>query len=195
MKVNVVIVEPSQIITAGIEALVKDSPRVNVSRHILVTDSIEEQLRTVQCDVLLVNPTLPITVSAIRAAVDAPVVALVYQYVDPAVLKAFDAVVDVSDTPAVIVKTLTGVAASHNEEESHDYNLTKREIAVLVLVAEGLRSKEIADQLNVSEHTVMTHRKNIMQKTGIKSTAGLTMYAMVNGLIDEGSIEKVFHSN
>ena len=54
-------------------------------------------------------------------------------------------------------------------------------------------NKEIADKLNVSVHTVISHRKNITRKTGIKSVAGLTIYAMVNNLIDSKSLDKIFH--
>ena len=65
------------------------------------------------------------------------------------------------------------------------HELTKREIAVLVEVAKGLTNKEIANRLNVSVFTVTSHRKNIVRKTGIKSVAGLTVYALLNNLIDE----------
>jgi DNA-binding CsgD family transcriptional regulator len=66
-------------------------------------------------------------------------------------------------------------------EES--YELSERESEVLVLVARGLSSKEIADELNISIHTVNSHRKNITHKTGIKSVAGLAVYAMLHNLV------------
>ena len=59
---------------------------------------------------------------------------------------------------------------------------------MLVQLAQGKTNKEIADALNVSVHTVISHRKNITHKTGIKSVAGLTVYAMLNGLIDENNL-------
>ena len=61
--------------------------------------------------------------------------------------------------------------------------LSEREQEVLVLVAKGLSNKEIADALCLSTHTVITHRKNIAAKLNIHSTAGLTIYAIANGLI------------
>lgn len=64
-----------------------------------------------------------------------------------------------------------------------DESLSEREKEVLVLVAKGYMSKEIADMLNISMNTVNTHRKNITAKTGIKSIAGLTVYAMMNKLM------------
>lgn len=62
--------------------------------------------------------------------------------------------------------------------------LTDRERQVLALAARGLINKEIADRLEISLNTVLTHRKNISAKLGIKSVATLSVYAMMNGLVD-----------
>ena len=67
--------------------------------------------------------------------------------------------------------------------------VSEREKEILVGVAKGLLNKEIADIYNISPYTVITHRKNITRKTGIKSVAGLTVYALLNGLIDVNSVE------
>lgn len=60
--------------------------------------------------------------------------------------------------------------------------LTKREIEVIELVAQGMSNKQIADEMFVSVHTVLTHRKNLMQKLGVKNTAGLVIYAVQSGI-------------
>ena len=65
-----------------------------------------------------------------------------------------------------------------------DNVLSEREREVLVQVANGLSNKEIADALCLSTHTVITHRKNIAAKLNIHSTAGLTIYAIANGLVE-----------
>ena len=67
---------------------------------------------------------------------------------------------------------------------SLDSELTAREKDVLNLVALGHSNKEIADKLFISIHTVISHRKNITEKLGIKSISGLTVYAMLNKIID-----------
>ena len=67
--------------------------------------------------------------------------------------------------------------------------LTAREKEILICVAKGMLNKEIAGIYNISIYTVITHRKNITRKTGIKSVAGLTIYALLNNLIDVGSVE------
>ncbi len=66
--------------------------------------------------------------------------------------------------------------------------LSPREIEVLALVVQGFINKEIADKLNISLTTVITHRKNITEKLGIRSVSALTIYAVMNGYVDIGKI-------
>ena len=61
--------------------------------------------------------------------------------------------------------------------------MTPREIEVLQLIAQGFINKEIANRLNISFNTVLTHRKNITAKLGIKTVSGLSFYAMMNGYV------------
>lgn len=74
--------------------------------------------------------------------------------------------------------------APHSESE-----LTQRELEVLKLVALGHSNKEVAAKLFISAHTVITHRKNISEKLGIRSASGLTVYAIINHLIDTDTID------
>jgi len=71
------------------------------------------------------------------------------------------------------------------DEEAQKFNspLTTREQSVLLLVAEGKSSRDVAQMLQISTRTVETHRKNIKKKLAISTTAGLTRYAIENGLI------------
>ena len=78
---------------------------------------------------------------------------------------------------------------SEKREETGREELSAREKDILVSVAKGKLNKEIADEHNISIHTVITHRKNITRKTGIKTVAGLTVYALLNGLIDINTVE------
>ena len=116
-----------------------------------------------------------------------PVLAIVYQYVERDLLEAYDAVIDIrchrGDVVRIIRDQLKKEKAADNvKERQDDYELSERETDVLILVAQGLSSKEIADRLHISIHTVNSHRKNITRKTNIKSVAGLAMYAMLHNL-------------
>lgn len=70
------------------------------------------------------------------------------------------------------------------EKACETESLSSREKEILVAVAKGMLNKEIADEFSISIHTVITHRKNITRKTGIKTVSGLTVYALLNGLVD-----------
>lgn len=74
------------------------------------------------------------------------------------------------------IKTIRG-------QEEPTGELSAREIEVLRLIAAGKINKEIADELCISVTTVITHRKNISSKLGVKSVSGLSLYAMMNGII------------
>jgi DNA-binding CsgD family transcriptional regulator len=69
----------------------------------------------------------------------------------------------------------------HGHQEYHQ--LTNREEEILRLIVKGHLNKEIAEKLHISHNTVLTHRKNIISKTGIKTVSGLTFYAIRKGLI------------
>ena len=72
--------------------------------------------------------------------------------------------------------------------EVKNQELSTREKEVLKLVALGYSNKKIGDTLYISAYTVMSHRKNITEKLGIKSISGLTVYAIINDYIDASNI-------
>ncbi len=107
------------------------------------------------------------------------------------------AILDSSITHAhnesVIVEQLDIILKSleqRHPDTAMSAELSQREIEVLSLVAKGLINKEIADRLNISFNTVLSHRKNITAKLGIKSVSGLSVYAIMNGYISEGDLHR-----
>ena len=85
-------------------------------------------------------------------------------------------------------------AHSHGRNLPHDVQtevtpvLSKREVEVLSLIVQGHINKEVADRLHISLSTVITHRKNITDKLGIKSLSALTIYAVTHGYVDITSL-------
>ena len=184
MKQRLLIVEPSGVIVEGLKAFLADQIRFKVLEPEFDASRLEERLTALRPDILLINPTVVDNPAQLRNETPMAVVALVYQYVEREVLKQYDAVVDIRDSRPSIIETLSQASPVEADTARGNYELTKRERAVLVELAQGKTNKEIADALNVSVHTVISHRKNITHKTGIKSVAGLTVYAMLNNLID-----------
>lgn len=90
--------------------------------------------------------------------------------------------VDQKDVSAKISGMITAPSGPEN-------SLSEREKDVIVSLVQGLSNKEIADRLFISVNTVMTHRRNIARKLDIHSPAGLTIYAIVNNLIDISSVK------
>ena len=188
MKQKLLIVEPSVVIVEGLKSILDGQQRFNVLDPVTDLGHLDERLLASRPDVLLINPTLVDNPAALRDNRPMALVALVYQYVEHHRLKAFDAVVDIRDSRAEVLEALFQAMPVAHEAGKGSYELTRRETAVLVELAQGKTNKEIAESLNVSVHTVISHRKNITHKTGIKSVAGLTVYAMLNNLIDESSL-------
>ncbi|WP_029904528.1 helix-turn-helix transcriptional regulator [Prevotella sp. 10(H)] len=81
------------------------------------------------------------------------------------------------------------IAASHAVKASKTQPLSQRELDVLRLIALGFLNKEVADKLNISLNTVLSHRKNITAKLGIKTVSGLIFYCITNGYITADEIE------
>jgi DNA-binding NarL/FixJ family response regulator len=79
--------------------------------------------------------------------------------------------------------------AYHKSEKEETSELSTREKSILREIALGRTSKEIADRLFISAHTVITHRKNINRKLGIKTVSGLTVYAILNKIVSPAELE------
>lgn len=104
---------------------------------------------------------------------------------------SFSNFLPVSASQEVIIDRLQELFASENTLTQGEGNkdLSGREIEVLQLIVKGAINKEIADKLSISLNTVLSHRKNITAKLGIKTVSGLTFYAIMNGYISSDDIE------
>jgi len=101
-------------------------------------------------------------------------------------------VLPVNTSQEEIVQRLRTILQETNQSYAHtktDKELSAREKEVLRLVVKGMINRDIADKLYISLNTVLTHRKNITSKLGIKTIPGLTFYAITNGLITSDEIE------
>lgn len=192
MKRNVLIIESSEIIYKGIRDIINSCPQLYAHQQIDSISMLNSRIITLHPDIIIANPTLFDLASydLQEQTNNIPKIALVYQYIRPNILQQYDAIIDIHDSTNKIIHTITNVTLNTSTNESQESNeLTEREQDVLILIAKGLMSKEIADTLNISVHTVISHRKNITRKTGIKSIAGLVAYALLNNLLDSTEIE------
>lgn len=103
--------------------------------------------------------------------------------------KNFDAKININDTPDEIEDVLAD-ALTLDLEQDEEQVLTPREREVVIAVVKGYTNKEIAEELFLSTHTVITHRRNIARKLNIHSPSGLTIYAIINKLVELDDIMK-----
>ncbi len=188
-KANLLIVEPSDIIRAGIESLLDRDQFALLAPLRDYPADLPQRLARLQPDLILLNPTLIPSPTRMQLAAltqarpSMAVVALVYQYVAPQLLDAFRTDLYIREQGSHVSQLLHECCQADSDAATESYELSDRETEVLLLVAQGCSSKEIADRLHISIHTVHTHRKHITHKTGIKSVAGLAVYAMLHNLI------------
>lgn len=193
-KRKIVLGEESAIIALGFAKILESSALFEVVAHTERFEKLEEKVAIIKPDVVVVNPMMSGAIrgdSTINTFENICVVALIYNYVEQNILKQYHGTIDIGDNRQEIENKLKDAIAQLDSKESekrNSYELSDRETDVLVAVAKGMQNKEIADMLNISIYTVISHRKNIVAKTGIKSVAGLTVYALINNLISESDV-------
>jgi DNA-binding NarL/FixJ family response regulator len=194
---RIAIIEPSTIVFAGIQSIIERMQIADTIYHITELDTIVQKIATIRPDIIIVNTAVfgfhkNLSIKSIfKDCADISIIAFVSQYTDSQFLKQFDEIIDIYDDVQSISAKIRYVI-EHDMPEPSDTDateLSEREQEVLIAVIKGLINKEIASSLNISIHTVMSHRKNITRKTGIKSVSGLTMYALFNNLIKQEDIQ------
>lgn len=196
-KKSIALIGPSPLVAKGIESILSEMGEFRVEFVLAdLSPSSEARIKNTPADIIIVDPMIfgieerGNARNRFSALSGAPCLALQTSLVDEESLKQYDGVISIYDSPVSIVKKLRKASESDQDlSHSDTEGLSSREKEILVCVAKGMLNKEIADYYNISIYTVITHRKNITRKTGIKTVAGLTVYALLNNLIDINSIE------
>jgi DNA-binding NarL/FixJ family response regulator len=191
-KNRVVLIEPSPVIRQGMKVALEENAAYIVIDNYSDLPSFQNRKERKTFDILLVNPAVIHLYKQFAAKKmfsdypEAVVVALYYGYVDNETLAGFDGILNLYDDNPVMRKKLERIAKTHTgygENRKDNIDLSDREKEILISIANGLTNKEIADKHFISIHTVVSHRKNISRKIGIKTVSGLTLYAVLNNLI------------
>ena len=191
MRNRVIICEASEIIALGLAEIIDGMAQFDVVARLDNPEHLSEKILATDASLVIVNPTLlgfynrDFLAQLGKDCPQVTVIALATTCVDHSMLTPYNGIIEINDTKSKIISKMNEFAQSEVAKNTDDVELSKRETDVLVAVAKGMINKEIADQMNISIHTVISHRKNITRKTGIKSVSGLTVYALLNNLIDE----------
>lgn len=193
---KIAIADPSPIILTGLSVMLRELAEYDVVLKTNDVQTLAARLHVVNPDILIMNPVMMDYSKRMMVRhlfEDLPnmkIVALASAFFDAQQLKQYHGVIEITDDAHRIKSTLNLVleARDSQDDDADSAQLSDREKEVLVCMAKGKKNSEIADELSISVHTVITHRKNIVKKTGIKSVAALTVYAILNNLIDEKDI-------
>ena len=190
-NVYVVVAETSALIRCGLLDVLKELPNFTIEpTEISSIDALHHTVRNHEVDIVLINPNLGgwFNLSEFKAMYPQSAikfVAIVTTLIDMDLLKEYDDCIYLYDKLDVITSKLSSLMQSDEEEGDNEQEaLSQREKEIVCYVVKGLTNKEIAEKLFISVHTVITHRRNITRKLQIHSPAGLTIYAMVNKLVD-----------
>ncbi len=191
MSNRVIICETSEIIANGLAEIINGIAHFDVVSRLDNPEHLSEKITALDANLLIIDPTLlgfhnkEFLSQLNKEHPQLTHVALVTSCLDHSMLTPYSGVIEINDTRSKIISKMNEFAQNEASKGTDDVELSKRETDVLVAVAKGMMNKEIADEMNISIHTVISHRKNITRKTGIKSVSGLTVYALLNNLIDE----------
>jgi len=185
---NILVLEPSKILYEGLSTSIM---KLEHDYFFFYSDDINDieiiQLKK-EISVVLINPILVQNRLHEFAKIKKQFpkiywIGIIYSLFDNTILKKIDDTFLITDDIVVIHRKINRICKNKKTNSQKNEELSERESDVLKWLAKGLSNKETADKLNISIHTVNTHRKNIINKTGIRSLSGLTIYAVSKGII------------
>jgi len=196
-RLRILIALPSDILRIGFVTILKRE----VSLDFLIFEvsdmcNLKEQLIINRPDILILEPTNigMFKLDKIRKHSqnsDLKIIALLNNIVDHKMLLSYDLAISIFDTANVIEKKLLSLKFKNDDKEDNKQELSSREKEIVICIVKGMSNQQIADELFLSKYTVMAHRRNIASKLQIHSTAGLTIYAIVNKLVDINDVKNI----
>ncbi len=187
-KYKVVLIEPSEIVATGIAEIINRNPEFSVVQTL--NNPTYYNANNNDIDIIIINPTVidyneRLDIRSYFGGTNSALVALAHSNYEENVLRQYDDCIGIYDNTARIIQKLKSAMEENAQNPKSDINeLSTRERDILTAVAKGKTNKEIADEFNISIYTVISHRRNISQKLGINSIPGLTVYAIMNKLVD-----------
>jgi len=190
-RIKFVLVEKSYLIRKGIASIINRIEHATVVKELDSLDTVNSTLQKYQPDFIIVNISLLNEMAKFRNLEIHTEMSQVGIGIDstnePSAKpkEPLREIISTLDERDDIYKKLQALIQEklENQNTVQHSELSEREKTILMLVARGMTNKEIAEKLFLSTHTVITHRKNITNKLGIKSISGLTVYAILNDII------------
>lgn len=185
--VQILVAEPSYLVRKGLSTILQELKAVTIIEEVQNSEELKDSLKSTAPHILIINTTLssiPEVDEFIKKnTADVKIISI---FNSPIPDDGNELILSVFDSKSVLLNKLRNqvksVQQSVNQQDASE-ELSDREKDVLKKVALGKTNKEVANELFISTHTVISHRKNITRKLGIKTISGLTVYAILNQLI------------
>ena len=189
--IDIVIAESSDLLFEGLSTILYNSENDYFITRLFSFEDIEKTLLKKKINLLIVNPLFIYNnikdVKKIRKQYPHLLIAYINMYaLDNNTGALYDFALNIFENRSQLISTITKQLDQKqitNGNSDEDDPLSERETEVLVQIIKGYTNKEIAEILCISVHTVISHRKNIIIKTGIRSQSGLALYAVSKSLI------------
>jgi DNA-binding NarL/FixJ family response regulator len=200
INLKIAVAEASAIVRSGVEVQMKKLSGFRLQlTEVARSELVHEAIRMQKPDIVIINPSMIVgfSLQQIKEECGCPAmkcIALLYNLTDNSILLPFDEKINIYDTNDEIRQKLEQLYAEEIQgitENDEQQILSVREKEIVVCVVKGLTNRAIADRLFLSTHTVITHRRNIARKLQIHSASGLTVYAIVNKLIELKEVGKL----
>jgi two-component system, NarL family, response regulator NreC len=191
-RVSFIVAERSYLVRKGIVSIINRIEHASVVKELDSLEWIQSEISSHKPDFVVINTGLISKETSFRnftlnIDLSKQGVAILSQTPGRTGLAIkFREIINIDDPREIILgkfQALIEPASVATNPATLSGDLSEREKSIVALVARGLTNKEIADKLFLSQHTVVTHRKNITGKLGIKSISGLTIYAILNNLV------------
>ncbi len=185
-RINIVVIEPSDIVYEGLFSLIMKAENNLYVYRLQDLSDIEQLSQHGDISTFIINPSIiqykikEFTTFKSHYA-HAQWIALLYSLFPENIIQLFDHSFAINDEINKIIQII--IHNMRTEQDAVILDLSDREIEILLLLINGLSAREIGEKLDISVNTVISHRKNITEKTGIKTLSGLTIYALSKKLI------------
>lgn len=194
-KIHILIAETSPVLASGFSHCLRRLPGVQADiLEVKTPGDLYDCMKANTPDILLVNPTFggmfnPQQFRSECGIDDYKIVAIEIGKLNRQAAGLYDDVISVIDDLDTITSKVKALCSPQSDSFEEKDTLSQREKEIISLVVKGLTNQEIADKLFLSIHTVITHRRNIARKLEIHSATGLTIYAIVNKIVDISDIK------
>lgn len=194
---KVIVVSNAFLLSSGIESLALELSSMLVDQVYNGSEkNLFEKLISKKPEFIIIDPeSVPdILIPLLRKLNEEKhikVIGLISSKTNDNIVSRFKCSLNIQNNKFKLIEALQQIVGKDDDDKNdNEQILSKRETEILRHLILGLTNQDIADKLFLSVHTVMTHRKKITKKLGIKSLSGLTVYTLMNNLVDIREVER-----